>query len=275
MCQRRCRTANAAGFTLIELLVVIAIIAILAALLMPALERARRSAYGVSCINNMRQLGLGLMQYTGDSGGRLPGPTSTHSMSRSVMFWHCYGWWGPEYPPGTKNLGDALAAGYVASFNSMFCPAVNMGEPWSGTWTGGLSRGGSAPSYLSYENAKQRWGNDPVPDPEWVATLSTGSQWHLGGRMCSYSFRPTVDPEGTWGGWHSTVSARLGDQPGERPITADWLEGWDWHDATWNLLYPGGHVQSKQSAAAKDLAFNGSTNSGVRAREIWNALYAE
>jgi prepilin-type N-terminal cleavage/methylation domain-containing protein len=60
------------GFTLIELLVVIAIIAILAAILFPVFARARENARRASCLSNMKQVGLGVLQYAQDYDEKLP-----------------------------------------------------------------------------------------------------------------------------------------------------------------------------------------------------------
>ena len=64
------------GFTLIELLVVIAIIAILAAILFPAFARARENARRASCQSNLKQISLGMIQYTQDYDEKFPGYNS-------------------------------------------------------------------------------------------------------------------------------------------------------------------------------------------------------
>jgi prepilin-type N-terminal cleavage/methylation domain-containing protein len=74
------------GFTLIELLVVIAIIALLAAMLLPALASAKEAGKRTACLNNMRQIGLGLIMYTDENDGHLP-PRAHPTAARTIFLW--------------------------------------------------------------------------------------------------------------------------------------------------------------------------------------------
>jgi len=139
-CPMDIRAEGRVGFTLIELLVVIAIIAILAAMLLPALARAKQKAQGISCINNLKQLSIAWIMYAGDNNGVLP--INGRYQEQPTSFADTTSKWALQWCPGREDIAAVGNTGntptldvrfiqmgviypYVKSVGPYKCPADN------------------------------------------------------------------------------------------------------------------------------------------------------
>lgn len=134
MTTQRNRLTGRQGFTLIELLVVIAIIALLAAILFPVFARVRENARRTSCASNLKQIGLGILQYTQDYDEMMP---KTYFRS-ALNSWDANGSWDtPSFGEGSSTVNykwmDAIYP-YVKSEQIFNCPSATRNGVGAQTW---------------------------------------------------------------------------------------------------------------------------------------------
>jgi prepilin-type N-terminal cleavage/methylation domain-containing protein len=157
------------GFTLIELLVVIAIIAILAAILFPVFARARENARRASCMSNLKQIGLGVMQYVQDYDEKYPGPMYASKYFTGPSTWQL-ATKGDGSPGGTyttlapdesvrdhfKTWADSIFP-YVKSVQIFKCPSSYVDpDALSYAYSSGIG-GTYLSSFANEPNASNNW----------------------------------------------------------------------------------------------------------------------
>jgi len=231
------------GFTLIELLVVIAIIAILAAMLLPALAKAKQKAHRISCINNLKQMGSSLFMYAGDNKDNIP----VTGFSGGANPHRAYDLFEPGTFPSANGVSLPATAkpenhGFFYKFKlmpdgrSFYCPSLsNKAEP---------------ASYFSYDNYTAQ------------GFPSTSALWNGNRVRSSYQYYPQSrrglypGGRGTTGKWMD-YGKKLSELSPRHTAITDLIYRWDTlshqtskSSGSLNALFGDGHVTISTSASA-------------------------
>jgi len=231
------------AFTLIELLVVIAIIAILASILFPAFARARENARRTSCASNLKQIGLGLLQYIGDYDDKMPA-SAYGGVAANSNNSNAYKWMDAIFP-------------YVKSTQLFVCPS-DSGAKY--VYNRDIPAGQTNHDYGSYgQNGAYRIAGDAQTPPRSAAYLVSLASINSPSQTAwATDTNNREEANGSYGfSWDNaasnpTVAANASGVLQLEKIIARHLE-------TTNVLYCDGHVRSqKLDALAKTKDVNGA-----------------
>jgi prepilin-type N-terminal cleavage/methylation domain-containing protein len=164
------------GFTLIELLVVIAIIGILAGFLLPALSKAQESARRASCLNNIRQIMLSMIQYAGEYDDDYPSVLTVGSEATEA----------PQY-----RMGKLLKLGYLNAPKVFKCPSASYGDRPVTTDLDGDTVSDSTELSIAGVYLKDTWASYGI-DPK-VKHTNSASRAVLADKPAPAYWGPNVD----------------------------------------------------------------------------------